>query len=290
MTQKRLSRGGRGPRLREEEVERMVALYLEGKSFKAIGQEVGRHWQTVRKYAIKALQEREGRELRREALKGALVDHFQDLVHALGSLGELLDMPEVVRRELPHGWRPPTPERRNRLLLQALRDSHVRESPLWSWWDSWNQAREAYEKALSALRQRVMGEIARLEKSYPRVSLTSTEALAEVLFYRGGSIAQGASLYDPSMLQVRPLVGQQGKRDGEELWLGESTRLAAGQDIARLRKQVSELMGDMEKWEEIQGLARLYRQMEETKDKMEEEVEVLSLRRAFPGRCRLCPV
>ncbi len=290
MTQKRLSRGGRGPRLREEEVERMVALYLEGKSFKAIGQEVGRHWQTVRKYAIKALQEREGRELRREALKGALVDHFQDLVHALGSLGELLDMPEVLRRELPHGWRPPTPERRNRLLLQALRDSHVRESPLWSWWDSWNQAREAYDKALSALRQRVMGEIARLEKSYPRVSLTSTEALAEVLFYRGGSIAQGASLYDPSMLQVRPLVGQQGKRDGEELWLGESTRLAAGQDIARLRKQVSELMGDMEKWEEIQGLARLYRQMEETKDKMEEEVEVLSLRRAFPGRCRLCPV
>lgn len=290
MTQKRLSRGGRGPRLREEEVEKMVALYLEGKSFKAIGQEVGRHWQTVRKYAIKALQEREGRELRREALKGALVDHFQDLVHALGSLGELLDMPEVLRRELPHGWRPSTPERRNRLLLQALRDSHVRESPLWSWWDSWNQAREAYDKALSALRQRVMGEIARLEKSYPRVSLTSTEALAEVLFYRGGSIAQGASLHDPSMLQVRPLVGQQGKRDGEELWLGESTRLAAGQDIARLRKQVSELMGDMGKWEEIQGLARLYRQMAETKDKMEEEVEVLSLRRAFPGRCRLCPV
>ena len=290
MTQKRLSRGGRGPRLREEEVERMVALYLEGKSFKAIGQEVGRHWQTVRKYAIKALQEREGRELRREALKGALVDHFQDLVHALGSLGELLDMPEVLRRELPHGWRPPTPERRNRLLLQALRDSHVRESPLWSWWDNWNQAREAYDKALSALRQRVMGEIARLEKSYLRVSLTSTEALAEVLFYRGGSIAQGASLYDPSMLQVRPLVDQQGKRDGEELWLGESTRLAAGQDIARLRGQVSELMVDMGKWEEIQGLARLYRQMEETKDKMEEEVEVLSLRRAFPGRCRLCPV
>jgi len=290
MTQKRLSRGGRGPRLREEEVEKMVALYLEGKSFKAIGQEVGRHWQTVRKYAIKALQEREGRELRREALRGALVDHFQDLVHALGSLGELLDMPEVLRRELPHGWRPPTPERRNRLLLQALRDSHVRESPLWSWWDNWNQAREAYDKALSALRQRVMGEIARLEKSYLRVSLTSTEALAEVLFYRGGSIAQGASLYDPSMLQVRPLVDQQGKRDGEELWLGESTRLAAGQDIARLRGQVSELMVDMGKWEEIQGLARLYRQMEETKDKMEEEVEVLSLRRAFPGRCRLCPV
>jgi hypothetical protein len=49
-------------------------------------------------------------------------------------------------------------------------------------------------------------------------------------------------------------------------------------------------MVDMGKWEEIQGLARLYRQMEETKDKMEEEVEVLSLRRAFPGRCRLCPV
>lgn len=68
MVKKSLSRG-RGPRIREEELEQMIPLYLEGKSYKAIGQEVGRHWQTVRKYVIKALQEREGRELRREALK-----------------------------------------------------------------------------------------------------------------------------------------------------------------------------------------------------------------------------
>lgn len=226
----------------------------------------------------------------REALKGALVDHFQDLVHALGSLSELLNMPEVLMREDPHGWRPSTPERRNRLLLQALRDSHVRESPLWSWWDSWNQSREAYDKALSALRLRVTGEIAILGKSYPRVSLTPSGALAEVLFYRGSSIAHGGSQYDPSMLRVSSIVEQQGKRDGEELLLGESTRLAAGQDIAGLKERLSKLMEDMKEWAEVKELAKLYGQMAETKDKIEEEIEVLSLRRAFPGHCRLCPI
>ncbi len=289
MARKGLSRG-RGPRVTDDELGKMVSLYLEGKSFKAIATEVGRHWQTVRKYTVKALQEREGRELRREALKGALIDHFKDLVSALGSLDELLVMPAPLKRlELPDGWRSPVPERRNRLLLQALRESHARESPLWSWWDGWNQTREAYEGALSLLHQRVTGELTRLQESHPGVSFD--KELTEVLFYRGSSLAQGSSLYDPSMLQqVRPPSDQEGKTDGEELWLGRSTRLVSGLGIDSLRQEMSKLMKDMAEWGETEALARLYRQMAETKGKIEEEVTVLSLRRAFPGHCRLCPV
>ncbi|MBM2831827.1 MAG: hypothetical protein HW414_879 [Dehalococcoidia bacterium] len=290
MTKKALSRG-RGPRLREEEVERMVALYLEGKSYKAIGKEVGRHWQTVRKYAIRALQEREGRELRREALKEALVRHFEDLVGALTSIGDLLDTPKVDAREwesTQEGWRPATPGRRDGLLLQALRDSHAKESPLWSWWDSWKQSRESYDRALSPLRQRTASELAKLEKSQPGVSLT--HELTLVVFCRAVSLCRGAPLYEPSMMQVLPAVEQDGKRDGEELWLGRSTLLAAGKGMDLLQKRAFKLFEDVRNWEEINELARLYRQMGETEGKIEEEVEVLSLRRAFPGRCRLCPV
>lgn len=286
MAKERLSRG-RGPRIREEEVEKMVSLYLEGKTFKAIAQEVGRHWQTVRKYAIRALQEREGHELRRDALRSALIQHFQDLASALGSIHGQLAMPDLKVLQSPGGWRPGSPDRRSQLLLQALRASHTRESPLWSWWDSWNQAREAFDRALSPLVQRVTEEMSRLESAL-RVSFT--DDLTQVLLRRGLTTAQGFPIYDPDMLRVRLPTNQEGTGDGEELWLAQSTHLASGPGMERLRKQLSELMRDMGNWKEIRQMAELLRQMAEVKEKIVEEVEVLSLRRAFPGRCRLCPV
>jgi hypothetical protein len=44
------------------------------------------------------------------------------------------------------------------------------------------------------------------------------------------------------------------------------------------------------RWSEAKEMAKLYAQLTELRPKVEEEIEVLSLRRAFPGRCRLCPV
>lgn len=290
MAKKRLSRGGRGPRVLDEELERMVALYLEGKTFKSIAVEVGRHWQTVRKYTIKALQEKEGKELRRDALKDALSGHFKDLVGALDSLNKLLQMPSQDWQKPTNSWQPPVPERRNRLLLQALRDSHVRESPLWSWWDRWNQMREAYDKALFPLREKVPAELIILHESYPEASLELTDELTQMLITRSISIAQGSDLYDPSMLRINPSTGKEGEREVEELSLGQSTRLAIGQNMAGLQERLSRIMETMGEWEEVQELARLFRQMAETRDMIEEEVEVLSLRRAFPGHCRLCPI
>ena len=290
MAKKRLSRGGRGPRVLDEELERMVALYLEGKTFKSIAVEVGRHWQTLRKYTIKALQEKEGKELRRDALKDALSGHFKDLVGALDSLNKLLQMPSQDWQKPANSWQPPVPERRNRLLLQALRDSHVRESPLWSWWDSWNQVRGVYDRALAPLRNKVMVELTKLHQSCPGTSFELTDDLTGILLSRSVSLAQGAALYEPSMLRVRPSADEEGQREVEELMLAQSTRLAIGQNMAGLQERLSRIMETMGEWEEVQELARLFRQMAETRDMIEEEVEVLSLRRAFPGRCRLCPI
>jgi hypothetical protein len=290
MAKKGLSSGGRGPRVREDELEKMAALYLEGKSFKAIAEAVGRHWQTVKKYTVKALQEREGKELRRDALKEALTGHFQDLVGALNSLSELLQLPREVWQESPEGWQHPVPDRRNRLLLQALQESHARESPLWSWWDRWNQARGAYDKALLPLRQNLTGELTKLHRPYPEASFELTDDLTGMLLKRSVSLAQGGRLYDPSMLTVRPSADKEGQRHVEELWLAGSTRLAIGQNMAQLKGRIAKLMEDMKEWAEVQELAKLYRQMADTGDSIEEEVEVLSLRRAFPGHCRLCPI
>jgi hypothetical protein len=283
----RKSVSSRGRRPGQEEVERMVVLYLQGKAFKAIAKETGRHWQTVRKYTVAALQEREGKEVRQGALKEALAGHFQDLVGALGSLPGLLDMPVARVKEPAQVWRPPSPGRRERLLLQALRDSHAKESPLWSWWDSWNQTREAYEKALTPLRKRIAREMARMGAP-PGVSLA--DGLPPVVLVRGRSIADGFPLYDPDMLQVRLPGDREASVDREELWLGQSTRLAGGEGMDKLRQQLADLMRGMEKWQETKELARLHAQLSELNAEIEEEVEVLSLRRAFPRHCRLCPV
>jgi len=289
MAKKGLSRGGRGPRIREDELEKMVDLYLQGKSFKAIADEVKRHWQTVKKYTIKAIGEREGEQLRREALKEALGGHFQDLVGALNSLSGLLQLPREVWQEPPGGWQPPIPDRRNRLLLQALQEFHARESPLWSLRDSWNQSRGAYDKALLLLRKKVTGELTRLHRSYPEASFELTDDLTGMLLKRGASLAQGGGLYDPSMLTVRQSTDKEGKKV-DELWLAQSTHLAAGKNMAKLQERLSKLMEDMKEWAEVRELSKLYQQLAETKDSMEEEIEILSLRRAFPGHCRLCPI
>ncbi len=135
-----------------------------------------------------------------------------------------------------------------------------------------------------------MGELVELHQSYQEASFELTDDLTGMLLKRSVSLAQGGGLYDPSMLTVRPSADKEGKRQVEELWLAQSTRLAIGQNMAGLKERVAKLMEDMKEWEEIQELAKLYRQMADTGGSIEEEVEVLSLRRAFPGHCRLCPV
>ncbi len=277
----RKSVSSRGRRPGQEEVERMVALYLQGKAFKAIAKETGRHWQTVRKYTVAALQEREGREVRQGALKEALVGHFKDLADALGSLKELLVMPGLDLGQAL--WARESAERRDRLLLQALRDSHARESPLWGWWDGWVETREAYDKALAALGKRIAREKARLGGS-PGVSLT--EAVDLVLSRQALIKAQGLSGYPPGILRVCP---HPEAPDTEQLQLGRDV-LAEGMQMEDIRVKLLSLARGVGRWPEVKELARLYTQLSELNAEIEEEVEVLSLRRAFPRHCRLCPV
>ena len=258
----------------------MVALYLQGKSFKAIAKETGRHWQTARKYTVAALQEREGREVRQGALKEALVGHFKDLAGALGSLQGLLVMPGLDLG--PALWARESTERRDRLLLQALRDSHAKESPLWGWWDRWVETREVYDKALAPLGKRIVREKARL--GGPGVSLT--EAVDLVLSRQALFKVQGVSGYTPGTLQVCP---HPEVPDREQLRLGRDV-LAEGMQMEDIRVRLLDLAKGLGRWPEVRELLRLYAQLSELKAEIEEEVEVLSLRRAFPGRCRLCPV
>jgi transposase-like protein len=275
---------GRGPRITDEELDRMVALYKEGKSIQAIATAVNRHWQTVRKYVIEAMKERPGQELRREALKEALNDHYQDLVQVLASLPEMLVLPRSGELWENVTWQLPVPDRRTRLLLEGLREGHAKESALWSWWDRWNKTNKTFYNAINSIPERVKREIEVLGTRFPTASFA--EGLTEVLTKRADSLVIDVGLYDPAMLKI---VSSKKPRT-EEIWLGESTALVRGNSMQDLMTALAKVMADMVEWEEVTQPAALYRRMADLKDKMLEEMEVLCLRRAFPGRCRLCPV
>jgi hypothetical protein len=291
MAPKRLSRGGggRGPRIRDDELERMVALYTEGKSFQNIAKQVGRHWQTVRKYTIRELQNREGAAMRREALMSALAEHYRDLVQALQSVPATLKLPDKISYQVSADWQLPVPDRRSRLLLDALRESHIKESRLWSWWDQWNRAAKAKEEALRALRQKVSRAMARLDKSKGGEARIMGDSLAEALFERGTSISHGAPVHDPSELSVRLAEVVQARSNPEQLWLGESV-VADGPGMGELKQSLAKVLKGATEWEEVGRLAELQQELAKLEDEIAEEVEILSLRRAFPGHCRLCPV
>jgi hypothetical protein len=275
---------GRGPRIRDDELDQMVALYNQGKSFISIAKAIKRNPQTVRKYTLRALKERPGQDLRREVLKESLVEHYRDLVNALGSMTEELQMPEAADLAAYGAPAATGPDLRTRLLIEGLREGHIRESPLWDWWDGYSEARKDFGQKLATLSAKVKDTLDALRQSFPKAKLEKTTA--GVMTEQAISPVMGAPLYSASMLRVIPSrIGE-----GEEVWLGERVMLASGPGMTKLTGRIESMMSDMSGWPEISQLVVLYKNMSSLRSKIEEEVEVLRLRRAFPGHCRLCPV
>ena len=61
-------------------------------------------------------------------------------------------------------------------------------------------------------------------------------------------------------------------------------------DLQAAAALLSGLREEAEAHPETERLGALYREMRALREKIEEELEVLALRRAYPGRCRLCPL
>jgi hypothetical protein len=269
--------------LRDDEVDQMLVLYSQGKTFKAIARSTRRHWQTVRKYVLKDLREREGKEARKEALKSALTLHFQDLTEVLQTMKAQLRLPNPREHRAPaFSWPPEDVERREQLLLQALRQEHARGSPLWGWWESWQKAWGAYSSGAPVLESRLSEEVGKLSLSY--VECIITENITPVLLNQVYGVVHGSGGYDlDKLLVVRGAVA------GGGLWLGQNAHLARCRE-QEVREALLEMERGMKEWPEVKALAGSYWHLVETRNQMEEEIEILSLRRAFPGRCRLCPV
>lgn len=279
---------GRGPRITEKELQRMLELYHEGKSFKQIGEAVERHWQTVTKYVRQALAAGSAEELRREALKTALTSHYRQLIDFLGDLQEQFPIPSsqaVSGGVIQDHFQPDRLSVRDRLLYRALRDVHAKDSPLWGQIDEWLQTAEDYREACHQLAQCIQKAIDDAARDLARVSFE--QGFAENLFKHGLMVAFGRAGYEPSYLNVHE------GNNRWELWRGQAQRLA----FASSRESAEQAQGlffglarEMATWDEIEDVGELYRNLSTLTGKIEENAEILKLRGTFPGRCDVCPI
>ena len=274
----------RGPKVREKEIERMLELFDQGKSFKEIAKQVERHWQTVEKYVREALATRRAETIRREALKEALVSHFMTLVGFLQELKARFVLPspeEGAMLSVGH-LDPDELSLRERLLFEGLRYGHATGSPLWRWIEEWKEAADTFASAQESLRKKTSQEASKGAKKNPTVSLS--EAFERSL---SNDVMRGALGWVPQFSDVLRL-----NDSGDELWVGQSMRLAQAPrsgGVTSAQDLYLAILKAAPGWSESGNVRQNYANLLTLRTKMVEEMEVLTMRGAFPGRCRLCP-
>jgi len=231
------------------------------------------------------LTQREGEELRREAMRQAVLLHHQDFPPVLEKLRGCCHLPSLRPTEQHRGVRVreslPALERRDRLLLQEFRTGHAKASPLWGWLGAWEAKvrafQEAEERLEGWLRERVEREVGRL--AGVQISELSVPLLMEDALLQ--ETGEGAV---PGEMAV-----SEGDK-GRQLRWGENPMATGDGDLEAVAALFGSLREEAKAHPETERLGSLYREMRVLREKIEDELEVLALRRAYPGRCRLCPL
>jgi hypothetical protein len=276
---------GKSVPITQDEIDLMVSRFNEGKSWRTIGRQVERHWQTVEKYVRRELTQREGEELRREAMRQAVLLHHQDFPPVLEKLRGRYHLPSLRPTEQHRGVRvweslPPL-ERRDRLLLQEFRTGHAKASPLWGWLDAWEQKTRAFHEAEGHLEVWMKD---RLEQEMGRLAGVQVSELAVPL------LLEDAMLRGTGEGAVSGKMSVSESESGSQVCWGEYPLATGGGDLQAAAALLGRLREETEGHPEAERLGALHREMKALREKIEEELELLALRRAYPGRCRLCPL
>ncbi len=245
----------------------------DGETPPRIAETEGYDVRTVRKQIELARQEREEREARTMVLRGALEQHYADLV----AYAETLDA-EITKASLPL-------DARSVRLQSALRQ-HLPRSPLW--------------KALDRV-ERLNVEINNVEKRLE-------DALPDVV--KEGGLDHFGSGYSESGLDIEGAVGgliHYLKHSGDTVppvpkvmtlkegvnevyigpWKCSVTPSDQIPDVETFMKDMMSKVITLPDSEELKNrLAALHRAIEAIR----EELATITMKRIVPGRCKYCPL
>lgn len=295
-------------RITREMEQEMIRLRGQRKSITDIAESLGIHRQTVRTH----LKERKdvilADEAKKQVLVEALREHFKDLSDVLEKGVKKRLAPSIQRdyemnvigistREIlaaPIGkWVPALAGEWKRMyewssreahLLNALRE-HTRDSSLWYWWDKWQKEVKPYRDAGWKLRSLLLGMSVSCLGFEPSGYLRDTHEWS----LGCGLLGTSGEPYEEENVTVKfehgnIILGHSGIK-----FKGDEARYSC---LARILEEVKNLPEWSQLESETAKLKEKDKQVElwEIHSRINSELEILVLKRAFPGRCHLCPI
>jgi len=233
---------------------------------------------TVRTHIQKAKQEREIKDARAMVLRNAIESHYSDLCKYAAKLSELghgESAAESPKEEYIHS---------------ALRQ-HLPRSPIWSYL----KQREALSQQTEPARQLMAKKIEKMVKSdqslnsCPGLSKIVASGIIDALMFQTNEWAQGRQ-----GLKLPDSFSKQDMGDLINLHYGAlhlgNLKKGKKDDIALVKKVLSELEVSIRQTGEYMKLEKLYTDLNRIERNLKDELAVITLRRIVPGRCRYCPL
>jgi len=304
-----------GKRISEEMLSQILRERRQGKSIAAIAQSLGVHRQTVRFYLKEKQDDILRDEVRKEVLAMALRDHFKELAdfagkelkekfeasypegteafQALELPGGLVGMPAVGSPfYVANEWeRMHVESSRTKHLSKALRE-HTADSPLWTYWDKWETNISDYKAQSLGLSVAVL----LWPDAEPPEGLRIAPEYIPVLhkWLLGNLLLRASGALHKKEINAE-IVGRSAKAHYEQLVLdGVSIRVEDGN---ALLSYLVDRVDELEKLPSAEPLKLATRAIKDRQStlidiagKICSELDALALKRAFSGRCHLCPV
>ena len=311
---------GRGIPLSREEKQSILELQERGSTQKEIAEALGRNRKTIAKFA-----NREGRRLeakvREQVLAQALQEHFKELTGQLKQLRERfspctawnistfdipmpdVDLPAEPLLALPIPGHPifvfnawyrmyGDLDNKSNYLIQALKETHAKESCLWELWRRWDRITGSYAQAGRNLWRWLNAEID--NESLKQQGVVVKEQLPKTLMGHILLIANNDASISPNEITARRTG-----RDGRPALIYREISLAVSKEASALkmaRLAFLRVCSDFEQhqsWSVLRdGAAKIrveQQTLRELHRQIESELDILIFRKAFPGRCNLCP-
>ena len=274
----------KGVRLSEHEKSRLVDLRRQGWTYAAIAKDLGRDSDTVRKYALQLGTSQEVEGLRREALKEAQVAHWRSLTAAAQWIVGKFTPLTSYTPDAFNNWDEPSLDNRTRYLLEALKEHHAADHPIWDLWGRWDTAKtQLHEACRSALEYSL--ELVTEDRAQEGIIV---EAFRRELI--GGWLANGAG-QPATQPHIEELKGEDARGKPHRLYHSR-TMIAWGtedqvQQAMRLWKCMT---ASLTTGISLQRIRDPLEDLRELQPRIEQAAEQLELIEGFPGECQFCPL
>lgn len=311
---------GRGNPLTSAEKQRIDELYEKGDNQLTIAHTIGRNRKTVAKY-LDSKGRRLEANVRERVLAEALKEHFKDLISQARQLKARFDpcsasnvstldvpMPELVLPAQPllalpipahplvvfnTWWRMYGQlDHPFDYLLESLREVHARDSRVWKLQAEWNRITNVYGVPTRRLWSWIAERVDEAGLLYQE-SITS-DRFQRLLMGQALLMAEGHLGIPSNELVVHP-----SGTEGNSALMYRASILAIATRPAPLEKD-REAFVDIQSQIQLlplwvglrEGISKIRQGQPRLRDLYEQiqnEIDLLTLKRAFPGKCKLCP-